>query len=98
MGLLLAMAKMYVPQFMQKRKLEMLIKGTADAFCVSAPSIEGLSYDESLRQYAQFTREQVEKSIFRGDELKVQPRLFQNAYRIGQQFKADFNINSLLKK
>jgi hypothetical protein len=94
MGLLIAFAKAYVPQFIRKRKLEMLFSATADAFQVTAPSVRELSYTDSLKIYAQFTREQAEKAIHQGAELKVQPRLFRNAYRIGQQFKRDFNINT----
>ena len=92
MGLLLAISKIYVPQFMQKRKLEMLFDATADAFQVAAPSIRGLSYNDCLKLYAQFTRSKPINQFNEGNELKMQSRLFQNAYRIGQQFKADFNV------
>jgi len=95
MGLLLAVAKIYVPQFMQKRKLGMLFDATADAFKVAAPSIRKLSYHDSLTKYAQFTREQAEKAIQDGNDLKIQALLFQNAFRIGQKFKADFNVHSV---
>ena len=95
MGVLIAIAKIHVPQFMQKRKLEMLFKATADAFQVATIPIKELSYDESLKMYAQFTRAQAERAIQKGEELKVRPRLFQNAFQIGRQIKEDFNINSL---
>ena len=52
MGLLLAISKIYVPQFIQKRKLEMLFQATADAFQVAAPSTRGLSYNDCLKLYA----------------------------------------------
>ncbi len=94
MGLRLAMAKIYVPQFIQRRKLEALFSATAAAFEVATPSIEELSYFDGLKTYARFTRAQAERVIRDGEEEKVQLRLFQNAYRIGQQFKVDFNINS----
>jgi hypothetical protein len=94
MGLLLAAAKIYIPQFIQQRKLAMLMEATAGAFRAAAPSTRGLSYGASLKLYAEFTREQAAASIQQGNELIVQSRLFQNACRIGQQFKKDFDICS----
>ena len=94
MGLLLAISNIYIPQFIRKRKLDMLFNATAEAFQVSPPSIRGLSYSDCLRLYARFTGEQTLKSIQQGDELKVRSRLLCNARQIGQQFKADFNINT----
>ena len=94
MGLLLDIAKIHVPRFMKKRKLEMLFNATADAFLTSAPSIKGLSHDESLILYAQFTREQAEISLQMGDQLRAQSCLLNNAYQIGLQFKNDFKIHS----
>jgi hypothetical protein len=95
MGLLLAISKIYVPQFIQKRKLEILFNATANAFQVTSPSTGGLSYNNCLKLYAQFTQEQALKSIQQGNELNVRSRLFQNAYQIGQRFKADFTINTI---
>ncbi len=94
MGLRLAIAKIYVPQFIQRRKLEMLLDITADAFQVVSPSTAGLSYNNCLNLFARFTQEQALKSIQQGRELKVQSRLFQNAYRTGRQFKTDVNIKT----
>jgi hypothetical protein len=94
MGLLLALSNIYIPQFMQKRKLGMLFEATAGAFQVASPSTSGLSYNDALKLYARFTKEQAHKSIQQGDELAVQSRLFQNACQIGWQFRADFSINT----
>jgi hypothetical protein len=94
LGLLLAISNKYVPQFIQKRKLEMLFNATADAFLVTSPSTRGLSYDGCLKLYAMFTQEQANKSIQQGNALKAQSCLFQNARQIGRQLKAEFNINT----
>jgi hypothetical protein len=94
MGFLLAISNMYIPQFLQKRKLGMLFEATARAFQVTSPSTSGLSYNDALKLYARFTREQAFKSIEQGDELALQSRLFQNAFQIGRQFRADFRINT----
>jgi hypothetical protein len=95
MGLLLAVSRIYVPRFLQKRQLEMLFEATAEAFRVTVPSTAGLSYDGCLRLYARFTREQAAESIQQGHQLEVQSRLFQNASRIGQQIKREFQIHTL---
>ena len=93
MGLLLTVSNLYVPQFLRKRKLEMLFKATADAFQATAPSTAEMSFDDCLKLYAEFTREQADNSIRQGKDLEVQPRLFHNAYRIGQQLKMDFKVD-----
>jgi hypothetical protein len=95
MGLLLAISKIYVPQFLRKRQLDMLLGATAEAFQVTAPSTGKLSYIDCLKLYARFTREQAERSIDDGSESEMQVRLFQSAYRIGQRFKADFHLNTV---
>jgi hypothetical protein len=94
MGLLLAASRVYVPGFMRKRKLSLLFQATADAFRVGVPELEGLSYGESLKLYAQFSAALAERSIREGSSGKVQSRLFQNARRLGQQFKADFKLHN----
>jgi hypothetical protein len=94
MGLLLAISNIYIPDFLKRRKLAMLFGATADAFRVDPPSTRGLSYDDCLKLYADFTREQADQSMQRGDEPDVQGRLFQNACRIGLQFRTDFGIRT----
>lgn len=93
MGLLLTLSTLYVLPPIRKRKLELLFTATADAFRTIRPSTRGLSFDDCLRSYAQFTREQAEKAIQQGDGAVVQQRLFENAYRIGRQLKADFGVS-----
>jgi len=94
MGFQLAAAKIYVPQCIKKRELEMLFVATADAFQVADLSIRRLSYDDGLKMFALFTREQAQKAIQDGREAVVRPRLLQNAFQLGRQFKRDFNIKS----
>ena len=74
--------------------MQMLFSATADAFQTAPPSFGGLSFDESLTQYARFTREQADNAIRLGSETEVQSRLFQNAHRIGRQFRRDFKVNA----
>ena len=94
MGWLLTLSALYVPAFLRKRQLQMLFAATADAFEVATPSLDGLSYDASLRLYARFTREQAEDALGRGREKEVRLRLCDNAYRLGQQLRNDLKLES----
>jgi hypothetical protein len=94
MGFLLTLATLYVPRPIRKQKLQMLFQATADAFQTAVPYTGTLSYEECLRAYAQFTREQADITIERDRESEVRPRLFQNACRIGRQLKAGFRVNA----
>ena len=95
MGLLLTASQLYVPQFLRKRKLAMLFAATADAFRQHPPSISGLSADDSLKLYAQFTREQAGNIIRQGNPEEVRSRLFENACRIGRDLRDDFHIRTV---
>jgi hypothetical protein len=94
MGLLLTISKLYIPANIRKRKLEMLFKATADAFRVAVPSTRGISFNDCLKLYAEFTRKLAIDSIKQNKELEVKSRLFQNAYLIGQQLKRDFKVET----
>lgn len=94
MGLLLTISTLYIPPFIRKQKLEMLFKATSDAFQATVPSTGELSFNDCLKLYAHFTREQADKAIQQGNQLVVQTRLYQNAFRIGQQIRTDFNIHT----
>jgi hypothetical protein len=95
LGLFLAAAKIYVPGFIRQRGLELLFDATADAFEVAAPSTGGLSFDDRLTLYAQFTRDLAQKSIGQGNGVEIQSRLLKNAYRLGNKFKTDFHIHTM---
>ncbi len=90
----LAIAKVYIPRSVQKRELALLLDATADAFRAAPPVFTGLSHNECLKLFARFTGEQALESIRQGNEQEIKSRLFQNACRIGQRLKAEFNINS----
>jgi hypothetical protein len=94
LGALLAIAELYIPEFLQKRNLGLLFEATADAFQSEFPSTKGLSLEQSLKLYAQFTRGQADKFIESADRPAVQSRLFANARRLGQKLKAEFHIEN----
>jgi hypothetical protein len=95
MGLLLAVSRLYIHAIVRKRKLEMLFKATADAFQTTPPNARGIAFSDYLRLYAQFTREQADKTIRQGKQRETQLRLFQNALSIGQQLKIDFKVSDM---
>jgi hypothetical protein len=94
LNLLLATSQMYIPGIIRNRKLDMLFDATASAFQVGNPATQGLSFNKRLNTYAQFTREQAQRAIQQGNELEVQHRLFENAYRLGLQLRTDFGIKT----
>ena len=92
MGLLLSVANVCVPEPIRRRKLEMLVRATADAFQTVPPSTSGLSADECLTMYARFTREEADRSIRRGNEVEVRSRLFESSLRMGQELRRQFRL------
>jgi hypothetical protein len=95
MGLSLAAARVYVPQFIKRRKLVELFEATADAFHTQTPLLKGLAFDECLKSYALFTREKAEEAIKRKTEPEVRNRLYRNSLKLGQNLKRDFRINTM---
>jgi hypothetical protein len=91
-SLLLSVSRLYLPGSIRKRQLARLFKITAEAFQTVAPSLKGLSCDDTLKLYALFTREQAGNAIRQGKEVESGDRLFRNAFSLGQQLKADFRI------
>ena len=75
----------HMPACVRKRALWVLFRATARAFDRPAPSLAGLSADECLHRYAQFTQGQVAELLQDGDDLPaVQERLYRNAYELGR--------------
>ena len=95
MGLILAVAERYVPGSIKKAQLGRLFAATADAFQTTTPSLQGLTFENSLRLYARFTREQSEKSAKSGTTKAVQARLFANAFRMGERYRLRFQLGTL---
>jgi len=93
MNLRLSALKIYIPTFIKKKKLEELFALVADAFGEAKPPLKGRSYKEQLNAFAKFTVRQAEKHIQKGQNLEeTKRRLFENACRLGQKIRNDFNI------
>jgi hypothetical protein len=95
MNIRLKIAEIYVPTFIKKAKLEELFDCTAAAFNCPVPPLKGLSFDKCLVKYAEFTREEAEKALQSGHDLhQIKQRLYQNAYRLGQNLRKSFHITT----
>ena len=88
MGLLIKIFPYVLPAFLRKRILVELFTATADAFNCPAPDVKHLSYEDCLRTYAVFTREESEKTLLEERDIEaVKTRLFQNAYPLGEKLR-----------
>lgn len=95
MNLCLKIAQFYIPGFIKKKKLKELFDCTADAFQCKIPQIKNCSYDKLLKEYALFTKDNVEKSIEQGKDLhQIKMRLYENAYQLGEKLRKDFRITT----
>lgn len=93
MSWILTALNLYLPSFVKKRRLRQLAELTADAFQCPPPQLSGLSFEEGLRAYADFTREQAEKRIERGDALQAtRARLYENARRLGEELRRSLRV------
>jgi hypothetical protein len=80
----------HTPDVVRQAALAQLLGAAAEAFRCDAPPLRGLPYEERLRRFALFTRDQVVgahgRSPLPGRDLEtVQQRLYDNAYRLGRR-------------
>ncbi len=96
MNILLKILPHNLPAFIREEILEDLFEATADAFDCPAPTLDHLSYDECLRTYALFTREQAVKALaFGRDVPAIKTQLYQNAYPLGGKLRKWFAVDSI---
>jgi hypothetical protein len=94
--LFLKIAQWYIPARLKKRELKKLFNITSEIFGCAAPSIAGLSFEESIARYAQFTRALVDQSHEGPDTLKrIQDALFQQAYEFGNTYRKIFRVSTM---
>lgn len=85
-----------LPVFIRREILVELFEATSDAFECTAPALDNLGYEECLRTYANFTREQAEKTFQTGrNELAVKTQLYQKAYPLGWKVRKWFGIDTI---
>ena len=93
MNLLLGLASVYLPAPFARRRLDQLVAVTADAFQRPAPDVRGLSYRESLKAFAVFSRDCAEACLNLPDgAATARSRLFGAAETIGQDLRREFRV------
>ena len=74
----------------------MLFQATAEAFNCPAPALEHLSFEECLRAYALFTREQAEKALQSGCDMQaLKTQFYRNAYPLGAKLREWFAVDTM---
>ena len=96
MNLLIKLLPHHLPAFIREEILTALFQATSDAFDCPAPALEHLSYEECLRAYALFTKEQAEKTLREGRDVRaIKTQLYLNAYPLGRKLRAWFGVDSM---
>ncbi len=82
---------------MKKRQVGKLLQLTSEAFEAAAPpSLQGLSFDESLRAFAIFTRDEAEKALRSGKDLSaIDDTLYHRALELGAQYRRWLGIRKI---
>jgi len=96
MNILLEILPHNLPAFVREEILAKLFEATVDAFECPAPAHDHLSYDESLRTYAMFTREQAEKALQAGRDIPaIKTQLYQNAYPLSGRIRKWLGVDTM---
>jgi hypothetical protein len=96
MNLLIKLLPHNLPAFIRKEILAELFEATAEAFGNPAPPLDHLPYEERLRTYATFTREQAEKALQSGQDIAaLKTKLYQSAYPLGAKLRKWFASDSM---
>jgi hypothetical protein len=84
------------PAAIRKWGLERLFRITASAFGSPVPVNAGLSFDQSLLEYARFTRREAEKLKASGTDTQgVRERLFRGGEGLGRRIRRAFMIRGI---
>lgn len=95
MKLFIKLAQFYIPGFYKRKIFKQLVHLTARAFQCSPPEIDGLSFPQALRRYAEFTRNEAEKIIRENQHSAVmREKLFGEALELGKSLRQKFFIKS----
>lgn len=85
MSPLLAQLLAHMPAIAKREALLLLFRATAAAFQVDMPPLSGLSWEQCLLAYAQFTAQAADAALREGGDLSaLQDRLYRNAYQLGR--------------
>ena len=96
MNLRLKILHFWIPSSVKKEKLKQLFRLTADAFGCEAEFQDNFSYLKLLKSYAVFVQDQntrARKEL--RDISSIRQKLYQNAYKIGLEFRKSLNIHGV---
>jgi hypothetical protein len=95
MSLRLSLVRAFRPRVLMKKSLKDLFSLTAHAFGREAPDLRAMPWAECLRQYAVFTRAEVEKAMAAGPDIEpLRERLRKNAAAFGRLLRARLGIRT----
>ncbi len=96
MNLALKLLNIYMPPYVKRSGIKQLFNASAEAFDSAMPDIQALSTDACLRQFALFTKNQVDKLINKGNNLEaVKKRLYEKAFQLGEKYRKKFRVQDL---
>lgn len=94
MKMVIRLLQFHMPQFIKKLQLRQLIKISEQTFNCPCPDSNVANYDEALRIFAVFTKEQAEKAL--SDKINteiVQRSLRNNSFRVGLRLRKILRIS-----
>ena len=84
-----------LPNALKRRLLTQLFATTAAGFGRPAPDLRGLGYEQRLRRYAMFTRDEAERCLSTpGNATMVRAQLHDNARCLGAQLRRRLGTRS----
>ena len=96
MNIWLDLGKFYVPGFLKRRVLVNLTEITAESFSEDTPSLEGMSYEDMLKSYADFSKSVAEKALKNStDREEIKDRLYEKAYGWGARLRKSLGIDGI---
>ena len=96
MSLLFKLCRIHIPEFYKRRVVDNLIEITAESFDKSPPSTSGLSYEEILELFAEFSSSVANESLKTGTDIaRIQTSLYKKAREWGTNVKNFFRIETV---
>jgi hypothetical protein len=95
MNLRLSLLNIFMPYKLKEQALRELFDATARAFQVSPPVLDGLRFNDILRNYADLTRAAAKQQINKKEDIdRTRKRLYENAFKIGKEIRNKLRILS----
>ena len=96
MNILLSLLKIHTPVTLKKRKIRELFEITGKAFQCDIPPLNGLGYEDLLKEYAMFAKAQCEKSVRESKNIEeIKAKLYQDALETGNKLGNTLNLKGM---